>query len=76
MTKIEVNHSGEIKITADGSPIAEFWLPERDRIDLIVKLLKSVKENPADKGGAGEAVKHKRVLHGYANCNRDPSKTQ
>lgn len=51
MTEIEVKDNGEIKITANGSTVAEFWLPESDRLDMVVKLLKSVKENPA-KGGA------------------------
>lgn len=51
MTNIQVKNNGEIRITANGQTIAEFWLPESDRLDMVVKLLKSIKENPANKGG-------------------------
>lgn len=53
MTNIEVRDNGEIRITANGSTIAEFWLPESDRLDMVVKLLESVKKkNPANNSGA------------------------
>ena len=60
MTSVEVRDSGEIRITANGTTIAEFWLPESDRLDMVVKLLESVKkkptlevvkENPTNDGG-------------------------
>ena len=51
MTNVEVRDNGEIRVTANGSTIAEFWLPERDRLDLVVELLKSVKkETPPERG--------------------------
>lgn len=52
MTNVEVRDNGEIRVTANGSTIAEFWLPERDRLDMVVKLLESVKKKPANEGGS------------------------
>jgi len=53
MTNIEVRDNSEIRIIANGSTIAEFWLPESDRLDMVVKLLESVKKkDPANNSGA------------------------
>ena len=42
-----MSRGGELTITSDGNLIAHVWLPEKDRLTLVLELLKSLKENPA-----------------------------
>ena len=50
MIEVGVSREGELTVTSEGTLIAHVWLPEKDRLTLVLELLKSLKKNPATKG--------------------------
>ena len=51
MNEIDVSNDGEVTISNGGKKIIHFFLPKSDRIQLILMLIDSIKENPAKSGG-------------------------
>jgi hypothetical protein len=51
VNEIDVTDDGEVLISSGGKKIIHFFLPESERLELVLKLLESVKEKPAKNGG-------------------------